>query len=76
MLENWLNTKQGQVFHYKMEKFEYALELLGKPQFTFRSFMLLEPMARIDHCLYAPSISGTWYACWKFCIPPHGECVL
>ncbi|HFI0613459.1 folylpolyglutamate synthase/dihydrofolate synthase family protein [Streptococcus suis] len=34
MLENWLNTKQGQVFHYKMEKIEYALELLGNPQFT------------------------------------------
>ncbi|HEM5333108.1 TPA: bifunctional folylpolyglutamate synthase/dihydrofolate synthase [Streptococcus suis] len=34
MLENWLNTKQGQVFHYKMEKIEYALELLGSPQFT------------------------------------------
>ncbi|HEM3612231.1 TPA: bifunctional folylpolyglutamate synthase/dihydrofolate synthase [Streptococcus suis] len=33
MLENWLNTKQGQVFHYKMEKIEYALELLGNPQF-------------------------------------------
>ncbi len=29
MLENWLNTKQGQVFHYKMEKIEYALGLLG-----------------------------------------------
>lgn len=34
MLENWLNTKQGQVFHHKMEKIEYALELLGNPQFT------------------------------------------
>ncbi len=34
MLENWLNAKQGQVFHYKMEKIEYALELLGNPQFT------------------------------------------
>ncbi|MFI3068897.1 bifunctional folylpolyglutamate synthase/dihydrofolate synthase [Streptococcus suis] len=34
MLENWLNTKQGQVFHYKMEKIEYALELLGNPQFA------------------------------------------
>lgn len=34
MLENWLNTKQGQVFHYKMEKIEYALELLGSPQFA------------------------------------------
>ncbi|HEL1662572.1 TPA: bifunctional folylpolyglutamate synthase/dihydrofolate synthase [Streptococcus suis] len=34
MLENWLNTKQGQVFHYKMEKIEYTLELLGNPQFT------------------------------------------
>lgn len=34
MLENWLNTKQGQVFHYKTEKIEYALELLGNPQFT------------------------------------------
>ncbi|MCK3943167.1 bifunctional folylpolyglutamate synthase/dihydrofolate synthase [Streptococcus suis] len=34
MLENWLNTKQGKVFHYKMEKIEYALELLGNPQFT------------------------------------------
>ncbi|MFX3656739.1 bifunctional folylpolyglutamate synthase/dihydrofolate synthase [Streptococcus suis] len=34
MLENWLNTKQGQVFHYKMEKIEYALELLGDPQFA------------------------------------------
>ncbi|HFI0035925.1 TPA: folylpolyglutamate synthase/dihydrofolate synthase family protein [Streptococcus suis] len=34
MLENWLNAKQGQVFHNKMEKIEYALELLGNPQFT------------------------------------------
>ncbi|HEM5503474.1 bifunctional folylpolyglutamate synthase/dihydrofolate synthase [Streptococcus suis] len=34
MLENWLNAKQGQVFHYKMEKIEYALELLGNPQFA------------------------------------------
>lgn len=34
MLENWLNTKQGQVFHYKMEKIEYALELLGNPHFA------------------------------------------
>ncbi|HFI0403036.1 TPA: folylpolyglutamate synthase/dihydrofolate synthase family protein [Streptococcus suis] len=34
MLGNWLNTKQGQVFHYKMEKIEYALELLGNPQFA------------------------------------------
>ncbi|CYV79135.1 bifunctional folylpolyglutamate synthase/dihydrofolate synthase [Streptococcus suis] len=34
MLEDWLNTKQGQVFHYKMEKIEYALELLGNPQFA------------------------------------------
>ncbi|HFI0236909.1 TPA: folylpolyglutamate synthase/dihydrofolate synthase family protein [Streptococcus suis] len=34
MLENWLNTKQGQVFHYKMEKIEYTLELLGNPQFA------------------------------------------
>lgn len=34
MLENWLNTKQGQVFHYKMEKIEYALELLGNPEFA------------------------------------------
>ncbi|MEG3309575.1 folylpolyglutamate synthase/dihydrofolate synthase family protein [Streptococcus suis] len=34
MLENWLNTKQGQVFNYKMEKIEYALELLGNPQFA------------------------------------------
>ncbi|HHT7826701.1 TPA: bifunctional folylpolyglutamate synthase/dihydrofolate synthase [Streptococcus suis] len=34
MLENWLNTKQGQLFHYKMEKIEYALELLGNPQFA------------------------------------------
>ncbi|HFU3942993.1 TPA: folylpolyglutamate synthase/dihydrofolate synthase family protein [Streptococcus suis] len=34
MLENWLNTKQGQVFRYKMEKIEYALELLGNPQFA------------------------------------------
>lgn len=34
MLENWLNTKQGQVFHYKMEKIEYALEQLGNPQFA------------------------------------------
>ncbi|HEL2595052.1 TPA: bifunctional folylpolyglutamate synthase/dihydrofolate synthase [Streptococcus suis] len=34
MLENWLNTKQGQVLHYKMEKIEYALELLGSPQFA------------------------------------------
>ncbi|HEL2738118.1 TPA: bifunctional folylpolyglutamate synthase/dihydrofolate synthase [Streptococcus suis] len=34
MLENWLNIKQGQVFHYKMEKIEYALELLGNPQFA------------------------------------------
>ncbi|MBS8099030.1 bifunctional folylpolyglutamate synthase/dihydrofolate synthase [Streptococcus suis] len=34
MLENWLNTKQGQVFHYKMEKIEYALELLVNPQFA------------------------------------------
>ncbi|MBY5012188.1 bifunctional folylpolyglutamate synthase/dihydrofolate synthase [Streptococcus suis] len=34
MLENWLNTKQGQVFHYKMEKIEYALKLLGNPQFA------------------------------------------
>ncbi|HFU4000368.1 TPA: folylpolyglutamate synthase/dihydrofolate synthase family protein [Streptococcus suis] len=34
MLENWLNTKQGQVFHYKMEKIEYALALLGNPQFA------------------------------------------
>ncbi|HEL2278881.1 TPA: bifunctional folylpolyglutamate synthase/dihydrofolate synthase [Streptococcus suis] len=34
MLENWLNTKQGQLFHYKMEKIEYALELLGSPQFA------------------------------------------
>ncbi|HEM6405126.1 TPA: bifunctional folylpolyglutamate synthase/dihydrofolate synthase [Streptococcus suis] len=34
MLENWLNTKQGHVFHYKMEKIEYALELLGNPQFA------------------------------------------
>ncbi|MBO4127905.1 bifunctional folylpolyglutamate synthase/dihydrofolate synthase [Streptococcus suis] len=34
MLENWLNTKQGQVFHYKTEKIEYALELLGNPQFA------------------------------------------
>ncbi|HEL2413430.1 TPA: hypothetical protein TZW92_002009 [Streptococcus suis] len=29
MLEDWLNTKQGQVFHYKMEKIEDALGLLG-----------------------------------------------
>lgn len=34
MLENWLNTKQGQVFHYKTEKIEYAMELLGNPQFA------------------------------------------
>ncbi|HFU4112040.1 TPA: folylpolyglutamate synthase/dihydrofolate synthase family protein [Streptococcus suis] len=34
MLENWLNAKQGQAFHYKMEKIEYALELLGNPQFA------------------------------------------
>ncbi|HFI0041304.1 TPA: folylpolyglutamate synthase/dihydrofolate synthase family protein [Streptococcus suis] len=34
MLENWLNAKQGQMFHYKMEKIEYALELLGNPQFA------------------------------------------
>lgn len=34
MLEDWLNTKQGQVFHYKMEKIEYALEQLGNPQFA------------------------------------------
>ncbi|MGU7919920.1 bifunctional folylpolyglutamate synthase/dihydrofolate synthase [Streptococcus suis] len=34
MLENWLNAKQGQVFHYKMEKIKYALELLGSPQFA------------------------------------------
>ncbi|MHB9760121.1 bifunctional folylpolyglutamate synthase/dihydrofolate synthase [Streptococcus suis] len=34
MLENWLNTKQGQVFHYKMEKIEYTLEQLGNPQFA------------------------------------------
>ncbi|MBM7321421.1 bifunctional folylpolyglutamate synthase/dihydrofolate synthase [Streptococcus suis] len=34
MLENWLNTKQGQVFHYKMEKIGYALEQLGNPQFA------------------------------------------
>ncbi|MFI3102295.1 bifunctional folylpolyglutamate synthase/dihydrofolate synthase [Streptococcus suis] len=34
MLENWLNAKQGQVFRYKMEKIEYALELLGNPQFA------------------------------------------
>lgn len=34
MLENWLSTKQGQVFHYKMEKIEYALEQLGNPQFA------------------------------------------
>ncbi|HEP1794454.1 TPA: bifunctional folylpolyglutamate synthase/dihydrofolate synthase [Streptococcus suis] len=34
MLENWLNIKQGQVFHYKMEKIEYTLELLGNPQFA------------------------------------------
>ncbi|HFI0634342.1 TPA: folylpolyglutamate synthase/dihydrofolate synthase family protein [Streptococcus suis] len=34
MLENWLHAKQGQVFHYKMEKIEYALELLGNPQFA------------------------------------------
>ncbi|HEM5651812.1 TPA: hypothetical protein U1729_001930 [Streptococcus suis] len=29
MLENWLNTKQGQVFHYMMESSEDALGLLG-----------------------------------------------
>ncbi|HEM6184828.1 TPA: bifunctional folylpolyglutamate synthase/dihydrofolate synthase [Streptococcus suis] len=34
MLENWLNTKQGQVFHYKMEKIEYTLGQLGNPQFA------------------------------------------
>ncbi|HFU4054660.1 TPA: folylpolyglutamate synthase/dihydrofolate synthase family protein [Streptococcus suis] len=34
MLKNWLNAKQGQVFHYKMVKIEYALELLGNPQFA------------------------------------------
>lgn len=31
MLTAWLNKKQGQVFHYKMEKVRYALELLGNP---------------------------------------------
>lgn len=32
MLEQWLNDKQGQVFHYKMEKIQYALKKLGNPE--------------------------------------------
>ncbi len=31
MLETWLNTKQGQVFHYKMERTEDAMGWLGNP---------------------------------------------
>lgn len=31
MLEEWLNAKQGQLFHYKIEKIAYALDLLGNP---------------------------------------------
>ncbi|MBF0778261.1 bifunctional folylpolyglutamate synthase/dihydrofolate synthase [Streptococcus cuniculi] len=31
-LEKWLQTKQGQVYRYKMEKVQYALELLGHPE--------------------------------------------
>lgn len=31
-LERWLETKQGQVYRYKMEKIEYALDLLGHPE--------------------------------------------
>ncbi|NQL66409.1 bifunctional folylpolyglutamate synthase/dihydrofolate synthase [Streptococcus suis] len=30
-LDTWLNSKQGQLFHYKLEKITYALDLLGKP---------------------------------------------
>ena len=31
-LEKWLHAKQGQVFHYKMEKIKHALKLLGNPE--------------------------------------------
>lgn len=31
-LEEWLESKQGQVFQYKMEKIRYALDLLGNPE--------------------------------------------
>lgn len=32
MITQWLQDKQGQVFRYKMEKFRYALELMGNPE--------------------------------------------
>lgn len=32
ILERWLQTKQGQVYRYKMEKIHYALDLLEHPE--------------------------------------------
>lgn len=31
-LDRWLQDKQGQVYRYKMEKIQYALDLLGHPE--------------------------------------------
>lgn len=32
MIDTWLNSKQGQQFHYKMEKIQHGLRLLGNPE--------------------------------------------
>lgn len=31
-LDRWLQTKQGQLYRYKMEKVQYSLDLLGHPE--------------------------------------------
>lgn len=31
-ITSWLTNKQGQLFRYKMDKFQYALSLLGNPE--------------------------------------------
>lgn len=36
-VENWLNAKQGKSFHYKMEKFQAALDLANHPEHDFPS---------------------------------------
>ncbi len=74
MLENWLNTKQGQVFHYKMEKIEYALELLGNPQFAVPVIHVAGTNGKGSTIAFMRQLFQVHGLRVGSFVSPHGEC--
>ncbi len=74
MLENWLNTKQGQVFHYKMEKIEYALELLGNPQFAVPVIHVAGTNGKGSTIAFMRKLFQAHGMRVGSFVSPHGEC--